>query len=125
MKTLEAPTPSELETLAKVAGRFDTKKLEEIQEYKKKGGAGFWIALMAEKALYDQAMYKWRPHKDLNQISLILKGMTYEQVEKYTDIMTELWDKTETKYNVYVWMQTVDPSISAKAILETLEQEKG
>ena len=44
--------------LAEWMGWLDTKKLAECQEYKKKGGAGFWIALMAEKSILDKALSK-------------------------------------------------------------------
>lgn len=85
----------EIETLKRAAefmGRIDTKKLEEIQSYKEKGGAGFWIALMAEKAIWDKAMYKFNPHEDANLLKKMELKLSHQQWNKYKGLMMDVYD---------------------------------
>ena len=115
--TLEALTTAELETLAKVAKvRVKFLKIHDT----------FCIVESCEEEYWDI----WEPQQDRNQIAMILRGMSGKQKAKYLGWMRrEQLDNVkpfESQSLLYfgLWMQTVDPSISARAILKTLEQEK-
>ena len=62
----------------------------------------------------------WQPHKDRNQIVMILEEMSDQQQDDYDKLMYDYW-KDSLKYNPMISMQIICPSISCEHILKVLE----
>ena len=109
-KTLEALTISELKLTAMVAGfKFDEQPL------------------LADRHVFvyiNGQSKEWLPNEDRNQIAMIIEGFTEEQHASYDNKMSEIWGEITSRFQEISFGQTVDPAISARCILETLEQEK-
>lgn len=105
MKKQSVPTKEELEKLAKVAG--------------------------ISYAYFD-AYNEWQPHEDMNQIAMVIKGLTDVQFTTFTRKLTEkicpnepvTFDNLIEELTIPIVgvrkIITVDPSISCEKLLEVL-----
>jgi len=106
-----------------------TKKFEPTKEQLEK------LANTADKVLYDHSgvyhlcdtylseiQEEWQPHKDMNQIAMVIEGLTEGQTEEYNNSMYAVYFKlTKFKYNFAIWLAyTADPSVSCEKLLEVV-----
>ena len=112
---IKTPTREQLEKLAKVA-KVDL--VENLHPEMTESGVSIWVD-KSSKLITD-----WQPHKDRNQIAMILMGLNKSQRMYYQINRKAFWLDQSNKIDVQefgVWMQTVHPSISCEQILKVLE----